>query len=61
MVSTHFDPYWLQGKKTNKYKKEDGVEFKMMFRHHKDPLFFDSKANAKIFVPVDPMSALDDK
>ena len=24
----------------------------MMFRHHKDPLYYDTSANAKIFVPV---------
>lgn len=23
-----------------------------MFRHHMDPLYYDTKANAKIFVPV---------
>jgi hypothetical protein len=41
------------GKRPTKYNKKDGVEFKMMFRHHKDPLYYDTKANAKIFVPVD--------
>ena len=24
----------------------------MMFRHHKDPLYYDTKANPKIFVPI---------
>lgn len=23
----------------------------MMFRHHMDPLYYDAKANSKIFVP----------
>ena len=32
----------------------------MMFRHHKDPLYYDTKANAKIFVPVDPINELND-
>ena len=45
-------PTWIQGKKGGKYNKKDGVEFKMMFRHHKDPLYYDTSANAKIFVPV---------
>jgi len=33
------------------YDKEKSVEFKMMFRHHMDPLYYDTKANSKIFVP----------
>lgn len=28
-----------------------GVPFKMMFRHHMDPDYYDPKANDKIFVP----------
>lgn len=33
----------------------------MMFRHHKDPLYYDTQANSKIFVPVDGVDKLDDK
>jgi hypothetical protein len=33
----------------------------MMFRHHKDPLYYDTQANSKIFVPVDTLENLDDK
>ena len=33
----------------------------MMFRNHKDPLYYDTSANAKIFVPVDPVTELTDK
>jgi len=40
------------GKKKVTYNKNEGVEFKMMFRHHQDPLYYDTKANPKIFVPV---------
>ena len=40
------------GKKRGPNKK-DGVEFQMMFRHHQDPLYYDTNANAKIFMPVD--------
>ena len=32
----------------------------MMFRHHQDPLYYDTKANSKIFVPVDASSDLND-
>jgi hypothetical protein len=32
-----------------------------MFRHHQDPLYYDTAANPKIFVPVDPVSNLNDK
>ena len=42
------------GKKKLTYNKKEGVEFKMMFRHHQDPLYYDSNANPKIFVPVTP-------
>lgn len=28
-----------------------GVPFKMMFRNHLDPAYYDPKANEKIFVP----------
>jgi hypothetical protein len=28
-----------------------GVPFRMMFRHHMDPDYYDPKANDKIFVP----------
>lgn len=39
-------------KKKTKYPKKESVEFKMMFRHHKDPLYYDPKASQKIFVPT---------
>lgn len=38
------------GKKKTE-RQQEGVEFKMMFRHHQDPLYYDTQANAKIFVP----------
>ena len=33
----------------------------MMFRHHKDPLYYDTNANSKIFVPIDPLAELGEK
>jgi len=33
----------------------------MMFRHHKDPLYYDTKANTKIFVPIVPTSEMTDE
>ena len=43
------------GKKKVTYDRKEAVEFKMMFRHHQDPLYYDTTANTKIFVPqVDP-------
>lgn len=47
------------GKK--KANRKDGVEFSMMFRHHKDPLYYDTKANTKIFVPIVPTSEMTDE
>ena len=32
----------------------------MMFRHHKDPLYYDLNASSKIFVPVEPENNLDE-
>jgi len=46
--------------KKTKYAKKDGVEFKMMFRHHKDPLYYDLNASSKIFVPVEPENNLNE-
>jgi len=40
------------GKKKVTYDKKEGVEFKMMFRHHQDPLYYDPNASTKIFVPT---------
>ena len=37
-------------KEKNKYSKKKGVELVMKFRNHKDPLYYDAKANEKIFV-----------
>ncbi len=34
-----------------KADRKKGVPFKMMFRHHMDPDYYDPKANDKIFVP----------
>jgi len=31
-----------------------------MFRHHKDPLYYDLNASSKIFVPVEPENNLDE-
>ena len=33
----------------------------MMFRHHQDPLYYDTAANAKIFRPVDSSNLNDDQ
>ena len=48
------------GKKKGPNKK-DGVEFQMMFRHHQDPLYYDTNANAKIFMPIDTENLTEDK
>jgi hypothetical protein len=37
--------------KHRKQTQDKGVPFKMMFRHHMDPAYYDPKANDKIFVP----------
>ena len=34
-----------------KADRKKGMPFKMMFRHHMDPDYYDPKANDKIFVP----------
>ena len=34
--------------------KKEGVEMTMKFRNHQDPLYYDPKANDKVFVPVVP-------
>ena len=34
-----------------KTDKKQGVAFRVMFRHHKDPAYYDPRANDKIFVP----------
>ena len=39
-----------KGKKLKTDRKK-GVPFKMMFRHHKDPNYYDPTSNDKIFVP----------
>ena len=41
--------------KNTKTAKKKGVEMRMMFRDHKDPLYYDAKANDKVFVPVKGM------
>ena len=33
-----------------------GVPFKMMFRHHMDPAYYDPRVNDRIFVPDVPDS-----
>jgi len=40
--------------------KKEGVEMSMMFRDHNDPLYYDAKANDKIFVPVKDMASMTD-
>jgi hypothetical protein len=37
--------------KQRKTDLKKGVPFKMMFRHHMDPSYYDPRANDKIFVP----------
>jgi hypothetical protein len=37
--------------KQRKTDLKKGVAFKMMFRHHMDPAYYDPKVNDKIFVP----------
>ena len=39
------------GGKSKRTDRKKGVPFKMMFRHHMDPDYYDPKANDKIFVP----------
>ncbi len=41
----------VQAKRLRTSKKK-GVEMRMMFRDHHDPLYYDAKANDKVFVPV---------
>ena len=33
----------------------------MMFRHHKDPLYYDTNASAKIFVPIASKEEMNDE
>ncbi len=37
--------------KVKRTDRKKGVPFKMMFRHHQDPQYYDPRANDKIFVP----------
>lgn len=37
--------------KQRKTDLKKGVPFKMMFRHHMDPAYYDPRVNDKIFVP----------
>lgn len=39
------------GARNKRTDRKKGVPFKMMFRHHMDPSYYDPKANDKIFVP----------
>ena len=41
-----------QNRKKRIQKKKDGVEMAMKYRNYRDPLYYDPKANDKIFVPV---------
>ena len=49
--------------KQRKTETKKGVPFKMMFRHHMDPAYYDPRANDKIFVPdvVDEANLNDDQ
>ena len=38
--------------KKSRADRKKGVEMRMMFRDHHDPLYYDAKANDKCFVPV---------
>ena len=38
-------------KRSVKTDLKKGVPFKVMFRHHMDPSYYDPKSNDKIFVP----------
>jgi hypothetical protein len=39
-------------KERQKYMKKHSVKFEMKFRNFQDPLFYDPKANDRIFVPT---------
>ena len=41
----------IKPKKSIRTDRKKGVPFKVMFRHHMDPAYYDPKANDKIFVP----------
>lgn len=44
----------MGGKGKNlKTDRKKGVAFRMMFRHHQDPAYYDPKANDKIFIPYE--------
>ena len=49
----------MGGKGKKRTDRRKGVPFKMMFRHHLDPDYYDPKANDKIFVP--DMAALSEE
>ena len=50
------------GKKKVTYDKNEKVEFKMMFRNHNDPLYYDTNAATKIFVPqINPDELTEEK
>ena len=45
-------------RKNKHFDKKEGVEFKLMYRDHADPLYYDPKANARILVPVEAVGAM---
>jgi len=51
----------LKPKKQVKYPKKDAVEFTMMHRSIRDPLYYDPDAPSKVFVPLQSMDELDDE
>jgi len=44
--------------KKSRADRKKGVEMRMMFRDHHDPLYYDAKANDKCFVPVMAMEEM---
>lgn len=41
-----------------KHDPKKGVAFKMGFRNHKDPLYYDSKTSDRVFIPDVVMSVI---
>ena len=49
-----------RNKKFKRFDKKEGVEFKLMYRDHRDPLYYDPTVSSRILVPVYDKEALPD-
>ena len=45
-------------KKGKRFDKKAGVEFRLMYRDHRDPLYYDPGASGRILVPTTDKEAL---